>query len=359
MCLIDLISELLCNANNGITFISSGLALLSSLVTGIIKIGKENAVTLRDLLPVLEPLREHANPAIGQQATTVMTAIATKNPRWLAADDGSDLAGDEAAKSASLLEEVLKDLEDPLLPIRTHALVALRKMVQAKDVCVSENVPGILALFAAHLEHPDSFQYLAAINGCVALGDAFPVEVVPLLVQEFGDAKLAIDTRLKIGEAIMKIAEHCGEALPHHVGMFLPSLFNGMKAEDAALRASCFSSLGSMCQLLRFSVHTFLEEMLECVRCTLLTDKDVQPQRGAVHLLTLLLRGLGVDAFESLGSSLTGILRLLRQVEDTAEDAIVRVHARAALAELHAITKQFMDPGMKRPAAVFLSSHFS
>lgn len=41
------------------------------------------------------------------------------------------------------------------------------------------------------------------------------------------------------------------------------------------------------------------------------------------------------------------------------KDAIVRVHARAALAELHAITKQFVDPGMKRPAAVFLSSHFS
>lgn len=332
-------------------------------MTGIFKLKKENAAILRGLLPVLEPLREHSNPAIGEQATTVMTAIATTNPRWLEkeADGNGSAAGDEGddAKAAALLEEILKDLEDPLLPIRTHALVALRKMVQAKDRCISENVPAILAVFAAHLEHPDSYQYLAAINGCVALGDAFPVEVVPLLAQEFGDTKLQIDTRLKIGEALMKVAEHCGETLPHHAGMFLPSLFRGVKAHDAAVRASCLSSLGSMCQLLRFSVHAFLGEMLECVRCVLITDKDVQPQRGAVHLLTLLLRGLGTDAFESLGSSLVEILRLLRHVEDTAEDEIVRVHARAALGELHTITKQFMDPGMKRPAAVFLPSHFS
>ena len=58
------------------------------------------------------------------------------------------------------------------------------------------------------------------------------------------------------------------------------------------------------------------------------------------------------------GDSLTGVLRLLRQVEDSTQDEVLRVHARAALGELNAITRQFMQPALKRPASVFLPSHF-
>ena len=150
---------------------------------------------------------------------------------------------------------------------------------------MSDNVPAILAVFAAHLEHPDSYQYLAAVQGLIALGDAFPQEVVPLIAQEFGDSKIGADTRLKIGEALMKVAEHCGEALPHHAGMFLPALLAGTKDADPTIRASSLSSLGSMCQLLRFAVHSFLQELLECTRCILQTDREVEPQRGAVQIL--------------------------------------------------------------------------
>jgi len=95
------------------------LALLTSLVSGIIKVPRSQVSILTELLPILEPLRAHPVEAIAKQATAVMTAIATRNPKW-AASEGDDSEDAQQAESVAVLEMILKDLEDPLLPIRTY-----------------------------------------------------------------------------------------------------------------------------------------------------------------------------------------------------------------------------------------------
>jgi hypothetical protein len=167
-----------------------------------------------------------------------------------------------------------------------------------------------------------------------------------------------VEVRLKIGEALMKVARRCGEALPHHAGMFLPALLRGGRDPEPLVRASSLSALATMCQLLRFSVHSFIGGLLECITCVLTTDRQTEPQRAAVFLLQLLLKGLGHDIFDALGGSSTEVLKLLRVVESTNPDEVTRCHARAALAELDEVVKAFMSPGRKMPAGVFLPSRF-
>lgn len=67
------------------------------------------------------------------------------------------------------LQEALQELKDPLIPVRGHALIALTKLVSSKDAETLQSVASLLQLFKENLCHSDSYVYLAAINGLVAL----------------------------------------------------------------------------------------------------------------------------------------------------------------------------------------------
>lgn len=151
-----------------------------------------------------------------------------------------------------------------------------------------------------------------------------------------------METRLKIGEALMKVARRCGELLPKYIDLLLPGIMQvclctpivlphpplpillflpthylspqGTKDADAHFRASCLSNLGefrpwhlstahltnfsipslhsgTLALLLRFSLHTNLQEILNCVRAVALHDPApevcfLHNQRPLVHTST-------------------------------------------------------------------------
>ena len=157
----------------------------------------------------------------------------------------------------------MQDLQDPVLPVRAHACAQLRKLVRAKAPEVTRNITFIMGLFSAQLTDPDSYLYLAAIEGFVALGSAFPNETIPVVAREFGETQRATELRLKTGEALMKIARDCGQMLPKYVPLFLPTLFQTTKDPDPTMRASALSNLATTCELLRFAVSLFVQELLK------------------------------------------------------------------------------------------------
>lgn len=59
-----------------------------------------------------------------------------------------------------------------------------------------------------------SYLYQAAILGLSAMGDIFAEEVIPILVRSFLNELLSEETRLKLGETLVRVGERCGEALP-------------------------------------------------------------------------------------------------------------------------------------------------
>lgn len=192
--------------------------------------------------------------------------------------------GDEAE---SLFRNAMKELLDPLLPVRAHALRQLTSLVQTKDLEAISNSEKLLLIFRQQLEHSDSYVYLAAINGLVALGDKFPDQVVDTLCREFalfygspanntefksmglikpvvsGQVKpeLTVAIRLKLGEAIVKLSEALGDMIPHYRGPLLSALLSSVKDSDELVRASSLSNLAAVCKQLRFGLGTVVHEV--------------------------------------------------------------------------------------------------
>ncbi len=127
---------------------------------------------------------------------------------------------------SSTVEGALQELLDPLVPVRGHALITLRKLLEANDKEAMQKQDLLLSVFHENLAHGDSYIYLAAIQGMSALADKLPDKLLPLLVMEYAacSAKLGKDVQgskvtrsaemaLKIGEVLMKTCRNLGETL--------------------------------------------------------------------------------------------------------------------------------------------------
>ena len=78
----------------------------------------------------------------------------------------------------SPLTEAFKELLDPLIPVRGHALISLRRLIEQKDPETLEMQDILVQIFHENLDHPDSYIYLAAIQGLAALAERLPQKVI-------------------------------------------------------------------------------------------------------------------------------------------------------------------------------------
>lgn len=67
----------------------------------------------------------------------------------------SDSKSEEDSKEKITIKEILEGLSNPLVPIRAHALVSLRKMVLSKDSITTKNLDKILNIFVKQLFDSD------------------------------------------------------------------------------------------------------------------------------------------------------------------------------------------------------------
>jgi hypothetical protein len=109
---------------------------------------------------------------------------------------------------------------------------------------------------------------------------------------------------------------------------------------DELIRSSALAVVAQCCETLRFAVHPFLEDIIQCLSalsrdpsravCTMPTIVfqvlivSNQVRRGAIHVVTCILRGAGNDALAILDSHLRSLLRLVRFVEESDEDEVTR-----------------------------------
>lgn len=99
----------------------------------------------------------------------------------------------------------MEDLSDSLLPVRAHGLIALRKLLLAKDPTTLKSYNQILSIFFEQIADEDTYIYLGAINGLSALVDIFPQQILPFLCKEYNNVMLSETTRGKIGESLLQI----------------------------------------------------------------------------------------------------------------------------------------------------------
>lgn len=161
-------------------------------------------------------------------------------------------------KASNEFDEAIKDLADPLLPVRAHGLVTLTRLIESRDPCAVARKAVIFRLFQVtdvynshvcsncdlhfcltrihacpqeNLKHEDSFIYLASVNGLCALATSFPQEVIETLMPEYIDmpnritgAEITVETRMKLGEILVKTTRALGMYEPFFFFLFLSLL---------------------------------------------------------------------------------------------------------------------------------------
>ncbi|XP_017884516.1 transport and Golgi organization protein 6 homolog [Ceratina calcarata] len=264
-------------------------------------------------------------------------------------------------RESDKFEEALRDLADPLLPVRAHGLITLTKLIETMDPCIVARKAVVLQLFQSNLKHEDSFIYLAAINGLCALASSYPQMIIELLVHEYIDiservsaGEIATETRIKLGEILVKVTRSLGEMASAYKNILINGFLCAARDPDPLVRASSLSCLGELCKVLGFRLGDAIIEVIYCIGCIVKTDKAPECRRAAVMVSTLLLRGLGKDTLTSLGKDLVDLYRGLKHLRDNDEDPVLRLHAQLALEELDYVMRDFLFSPPKLEKKIFL-----
>jgi hypothetical protein len=124
-------------------------------------------------------------------------------------------------------QKALKLLQDPILPVRAHGLLLLRRLVSNRDKSPEPALlPGILSIFLQSLEDDDSYIFLNAVQGLAAMVGSFGKDVLTRLLDVYAGGLQGIegthltphdiDKRTRIGEAVGQVIQSCGTALRIH-----------------------------------------------------------------------------------------------------------------------------------------------
>ncbi|XP_046735251.1 transport and Golgi organization protein 6 homolog isoform X2 [Diprion similis] len=257
-------------------------------------------------------------------------------------------------------DKAIRDLADPLLPVRAHGLMLLTKLVERSDRNVIAQKDIVLYLFQENLKHEDSFIYLSAINGLATLASVYPEKVIEVLVHEFIDitsaskeCTISPDNRAKIGEILVKVTRSLGELAPAYKNILINGFLCGTRDVDPLVRTSSLSCLGELCKVLGYRLGNIIVEVIFCIGCIIKTDKIAECRRAGVMVTTLLLQGLGKAALISLGSDLVPLYRALLSLQRD-EDQVLRLHAQLALNELDDIVRDFLFSKPKLEKSIFV-----
>uniref|UniRef100_A0A3B4BMR7 Uncharacterized protein n=1 Tax=Periophthalmus magnuspinnatus TaxID=409849 RepID=A0A3B4BMR7_9GOBI len=244
---------------------------------------------------------------------------------------------------------------DPDVPTKAFALRGLTQLVQRKDPEMVQAQDKILVLFLENLKHEDSFVYLSAIQGLAALADLFPQRILEQLLQDFqgwpslptSNKHLSLETRLKIGEVLMRATRAMGELAPHLGRPLLGVFLRSTKDPDHSVRVSSLSNLGELCERLDYALGPLAQELSTCLTALIKTEKEAEVRRAAVHVITQLLKGLSDKTTQVLADVLLDLYRALKWVVRSDPDNVAVLHAQIALEELDDAMRKFIFPEQK------------
>ncbi|XP_050438421.1 transport and Golgi organization protein 6 homolog isoform X2 [Adelges cooleyi] len=240
------------------------------------------------------------------------------------------------------IDDILFNTRDPLLPCRAHALIELKKLVESRDKDVLAKKSTILVVVQENLKNADSYLYLSAIFTLSSLCTFCPNDILPILCEEYcmpDNYNHSAETRLKIGEVLMKTVRLLNETIPLYKNRLLNTFMAGVRDNDHLVRASSLSNLADLCRLLRYNLGSIVSEVVSCADYILRFDPANEPRRAAVLLLQLIIEGADTELLEILGSSIKEIYNMLKFHYSHDKDETVQLHAEIAIEKLNKIMK--------------------
>jgi hypothetical protein len=251
---------------------------------------------------------------------------------------------------ASNVDEALRMIATPLVPVRAGGLIQLRRFLLREEPEALARLPFILDTFAQHLANEDSYVYLGAIQGLSAIADVQFSLAMPKLTEEYLNTRRSLEIRLNVGESILQVARRLGSVLPKYAQEFFSVLLlTVQKDPEALMRASALSNIAELCELLRYGLLPYIEEIMAMVYDILLVEKDDHVRRGCVNLIKQLFKGLQKDSIAIIPGHLKRIIPLLHTIQESDRDMVLREHARIAIQQYETGIEAIINEATKNP----------
>ncbi|XP_050307289.1 transport and Golgi organization protein 6 homolog [Anthonomus grandis grandis] len=303
-------------------------------------IANHSKKTLKTFKSLCEPLKVIQSEAKHKELIdligTILKILETEKTTKIHIEDRSEI------------DLILEDICDPLLPVRAHGIMALKKLVEQKNPSVMEKKQYILTIFQQNLKNEDSYIYLSAVDGLAAMATIFSDTVIKTLCEEYSDFAREGDdgheVRIKLGEVLVRVTKILGDMAPKYKAILLNTFLIGTKDEDHLIRASSLSNLGEICRVLGYKLGTVVTEVLVCVHAIIATDKAIEARRAAVTVIRQLLAGLESEMIAFLKEEILPIYRTLKEIYHDDRDDVMRLQAQLALEELNENMKNFVFP---------------
>uniref|UniRef100_V5ELY2 RNA polymerase II assembly factor Rtp1 C-terminal domain-containing protein n=2 Tax=Kalmanozyma brasiliensis (strain GHG001) TaxID=1365824 RepID=V5ELY2_KALBG len=253
--------------------VTTALSLLLSLLESDTSLSSETQPMLLVIADKIESLLDSPSAEIrGLAKEAKLVLLARRNSLRSTAPAPATTTSETSAKALAYAQaqetyqEALKLLQDPILPVRAHGLVLLRRLVSDDPKAGGQHVvrvdpaliPAILDIFLHAVEDEESYLYLNAVQGLAALTSSGGAQPIARLVGIYigrddglasqGLAAREVEKRLRVGEALLQVIQRCGDAMVAHFDAVVPPLL--VKLRDRALpnvlRSSFVSILGTV-----------------------------------------------------------------------------------------------------------------
>lgn len=246
--------------------ITTALNLLLSLLEGNPTVTPQTTPMLHVLRAKVEHLRDAPSADVRSLSQEVVLVLTAREKQ------AAPTVANEQPKYLEVYQEALRYLQDPIIPVRAHGLHLLAQLVSkdTRDVSYGNTLdpallPAIFDIFVHAIQDEESFLYLNAVKGLAQMTAHWrDVTLRPLMALYVGGEKTETsmtralaygqelsqretDKRLRIGEAILQVLQHCGEAITPAVDMIVNPLLTGVRNPrfSATLRSSFISILGT------------------------------------------------------------------------------------------------------------------
>jgi len=121
----------------------------------------------------------------------------------------------------SVFQIAMREVADVLVPVRGHALLTLRRLVDSGDTETLDSVNGLLAVCEKTVDDSDSYVYLNTIQLLASLAAKLPQQTLPWLADKYLAGSRSQDPdvecrhstaerRMKLGEVLVKTSSALG-----------------------------------------------------------------------------------------------------------------------------------------------------
>lgn len=238
-------------------------------------------------------------------------------------------------------QNIMKDLNDKLVPVRVHALVKLKQMIMTNDSDITRKIPQIFRVVESSLAEDEPYVFLACINLLAEMSVRNTDEILPKLTGSYLKSELGVQVRINIGEVLVRLARQMNQSTPYYAQHILGALFSGCKDSEELLRMSSLTNIGEICRHLGDSLGKYIIEILAIVE--LVIDNDTIPVKCAgVDLLRTTLMGVDRFTVESIQKELKSMYDLLKKLRHRTLDDKLCLQLDLALDEIDRLAREML-----------------